>query len=176
MAYKMFLWYLDPVKLTRELSYTIYTIQNESRVSKLCSWSFQTMWGDNCPTLWGTQNFMTSCYFRAPLIYQKKWPRQLLSFLYKRITTTYFMFIHLRLLSADRCRILKFRNKQLLIDMSYRLLNKFSTVKLNGISIFTSIVQPWMVWSFTICPAHLRNCTARWLFTLKPTAIIIWRL
>ncbi len=37
MAYKMFLWYLDPVKLTRELSYTIYTIQNESRVSKLCS-------------------------------------------------------------------------------------------------------------------------------------------
>ena len=72
MAYKMFLWYLDPVKLTRELSYTIYTIQNESRVSKLCSRSFQTMWGDNYPTLLGTQNFMTPCYFGAPLIYQKK--------------------------------------------------------------------------------------------------------
>lgn len=36
-----------------------------------------------------------------------------------------------------------------------------------------SMVQPWMVWSFTICPAHLRNCTARGLLTLNPTAMII---
>lgn len=47
-------------------SYTIYMIQNESRVSKLCSWSFKTMWGDNYPTLLETQNFMTPCYFGAP--------------------------------------------------------------------------------------------------------------
>ena len=44
-------------------SYTIYMIQNESRVSKLCSWSFKTMWGGNYPTLLETQNFMTPCYF-----------------------------------------------------------------------------------------------------------------
>lgn len=48
-------------------SYTIYMIQNESRVSKLCSWSFKTMWGGNYPTLLETQNFMTPCYFGAPL-------------------------------------------------------------------------------------------------------------
>lgn len=47
-------------------SYTIYMIQNESRVSKLCSWSFKTMWGGNYPTLLETQNFMTPCYFGAP--------------------------------------------------------------------------------------------------------------
>ena len=44
-------------------AYTIYMIQNESRVSKLCSWSFKTMWGDNYPTLLETQNFMILCYF-----------------------------------------------------------------------------------------------------------------
>ena len=53
-------------------SYTIYMIQNESRVSKLCSWSFKTMWGGNYPTLLETQNFMTPCYFGAPIFLRCK--------------------------------------------------------------------------------------------------------
>ena len=52
-------------------SYTIYMIQNKSRVSKLCSWSFKTMWGGNYPTLLETQNFMTPCYFGAPKVHQQ---------------------------------------------------------------------------------------------------------
>ena len=40
----------------------------------------------------------------------------------------------------------------------------------------SSTVQSWIVCSFTICPAHLRNCTARRLLTLNPTAMIISRV
>ena len=40
----------------------------------------------------------------------------------------------------------------------------------------SSMTQPFSVYSRAIWFTHLRNCTARSEFTLKPTAMIIWRL
>ena len=55
----------------------------------------------------------------------------------KAVATLNLMLAQLALLLTDRGRVLQLRNKELCIDMSYRLLDQLVAVKVNLICILT---------------------------------------